>query len=71
MADLTLTTFDWVPEVPRGYVHDLRVRLGPGRGRAALSRRERAVWRSKAGAFRRGGQSALSGALPPASGIRR
>jgi hypothetical protein len=26
MADLTLTTFDWVPEVPRGYVHDLRVR---------------------------------------------
>jgi glutathione S-transferase len=26
MADLTLTTFDWVPEFPRGYVRDLRVR---------------------------------------------
>ncbi|HEX9209274.1 MAG TPA: glutathione S-transferase family protein [Bradyrhizobium sp.] len=26
MADLTLTTFDWVPELPRGYVRDLRVR---------------------------------------------
>jgi len=26
MADLILTTFDWVPEVPRGYVRDLRVR---------------------------------------------
>jgi hypothetical protein len=26
MADLVLTTFDWVPELPRGYVHDLRVR---------------------------------------------
>src|SRR6185295_19984694 len=26
MADLTLTTFDWVPEKPRGYVRDLRVR---------------------------------------------
>jgi glutathione S-transferase len=26
MADLTLTTFDWVPEMPRGYVRDLRVR---------------------------------------------
>jgi hypothetical protein len=26
MADLTLTTFDWVPEVPRGSVHDLRGR---------------------------------------------
>ncbi|MDX2101699.1 MAG: glutathione S-transferase family protein [Alphaproteobacteria bacterium] len=24
--DLTLTTFDWVPERPRGYVRDLRVR---------------------------------------------
>jgi glutathione S-transferase len=22
MADLTLTTFDWVPEMPRGYVRD-------------------------------------------------
>ncbi|MCP3467545.1 glutathione S-transferase family protein [Bradyrhizobium sp. CCGUVB23] len=26
MPDLTLTTFDWVPEMPRGYVRDLRVR---------------------------------------------
>jgi glutathione S-transferase len=25
-ADLVLTTFDWVPEMPRGYVRDLRVR---------------------------------------------
>lgn len=26
MTELTLTTFDWVPEMPRGYVRDLRVR---------------------------------------------
>ena len=26
MVDLILTTFDWVPEAPRGYVRDLRVR---------------------------------------------
>lgn len=26
MSDYILTTFDWVPEVPRGYVRDLRVR---------------------------------------------
>jgi glutathione S-transferase len=26
MTDLVLTTFDWVPEPPRGYVRDLRVR---------------------------------------------
>ncbi len=26
MADLVLTTFDWVPETPRGYVRDLRLR---------------------------------------------
>jgi glutathione S-transferase len=26
MADLVLTTFDWVPKVPRGHVRDLRVR---------------------------------------------
>ena len=26
MADVILTTFDWVPEAPRGYVRDLRVR---------------------------------------------
>ena len=26
MADLILTTFDWVPDMPRGYVRDLRVR---------------------------------------------
>lgn len=26
MAEIVLTTFDWVPETPRGYVRDLRVR---------------------------------------------
>ena len=26
MADLTITTFDWVPVPPRGYVRDLRIR---------------------------------------------
>ena len=26
MSDLILTTYDWVPEMPRGYVRDLRVR---------------------------------------------
>jgi glutathione S-transferase len=26
MVDLILTTFDWVPQMPRGYVRDLRVR---------------------------------------------
>src|SRR6185295_12121066 len=26
MADLVLYTFDWVPETPRGFVRDLRVR---------------------------------------------
>ena len=26
MADLILTTYDWVPQPPRGYVRDLRVR---------------------------------------------
>src|SRR3954469_3908242 len=26
MVDLVLTTFDWVPETPRGFVRDLRVR---------------------------------------------
>jgi glutathione S-transferase len=26
MVDLILTTYDWVPEIPRGYVRDLRVR---------------------------------------------
>lgn len=26
MAELILTTFDWVPQTPRGYVRDLRVR---------------------------------------------
>ncbi len=28
MVDLILTTFDWVPELPRGFVRDLRVRWG-------------------------------------------
>ncbi|SIS63017.1 glutathione S-transferase family protein [Paracoccus saliphilus] len=26
MSEIILTTFDWVPEMPRGYVRDLRVR---------------------------------------------
>ena len=26
MSVITLTTFDWVPELPRGYVRDLRIR---------------------------------------------
>src|SRR5690349_19509326 len=26
MSQLVLTTFDWVPEMPRGYVRDIRVR---------------------------------------------
>jgi glutathione S-transferase len=26
MSDLVLTTYDWVPDMPRGYVRDLRVR---------------------------------------------
>ena len=26
MAGIVLTTFDWVPEIPRGYVRDLRIR---------------------------------------------
>src|SRR5690606_1438545 len=26
MAELVLTTFDWVPETPRGFVRDIRVR---------------------------------------------
>jgi glutathione S-transferase len=26
MSDIVLTTYDWVPEAPRGYVRDLRVR---------------------------------------------
>ena len=26
MSDLILTTYDWVPEMPRGLVRDLRVR---------------------------------------------
>lgn len=26
MSDLVLTTYDWVPELPRGYVRDIRVR---------------------------------------------
>ena len=26
MTELILTTFDWVPELPRGFVRDIRVR---------------------------------------------
>lgn len=27
-VELILTTFDWVPEMPQGYVRDIRVRWG-------------------------------------------
>jgi glutathione S-transferase len=30
MGELTLVTFDWVPETPRGYVRDIRVRWALG-----------------------------------------
>jgi glutathione S-transferase len=30
MTDLILTTFDWVPDMPRGYVRDIRVRWALG-----------------------------------------
>ena len=43
MTELILTTYDWVPEPPRGFVRDLRVRWGAGRGRLALPRGEHAV----------------------------
>lgn len=26
MPNFTITTFDWVPELPRGYVRDIRLR---------------------------------------------
>ena len=26
MANIVLTTYDWVPEMPRGYVRDIRIR---------------------------------------------
>ena len=26
MTDLIVMTFDWVPEIPRGFVRDLRIR---------------------------------------------
>ena len=47
MANLTLTTFDWVPEMPRGFVRDLRVRWALEEAALALSRRERAVRRPR------------------------
>src|SRR3954454_15629587 len=49
MVDLILTTYDWVPEPPRGYVRDLRVRwaLGAGRGAAALPGRKHAPFRER------------------------
>ena len=35
MGELVLTTYDWVPEMPRGFVRDLRIRwaLEPSPGR--------------------------------------
>ena len=41
MVNLILTTFDWVPEAPRGYVRDLRVRWALEEG--ALPYRVRSV----------------------------
>jgi len=37
MADLTLTTSDWVPETPRGYVRDLRATLKVGDSMVMIS----------------------------------
>lgn len=34
MADLVITTCDWVPETPRGYVRDIRVRCALAEYRA-------------------------------------
>ena len=33
MVDLILTTFDWVPETPRGHVRDIRFRWALGEAR--------------------------------------
>ena len=52
MSELVLTTFDWVPEIPRGYVRDVRVRWALEGAGPALSRRGRAVPRSQARPFR-------------------
>ena len=38
MADLTLTTFSWVPAFPRGYVRDLRIRWAQVVGRQVFGR---------------------------------
>jgi glutathione S-transferase len=43
MVDLILTTFDWVPETPRGYVRDLRVRWAMEEEEAALPYRVKGV----------------------------
>ena len=48
MSDLILTTYDWVPEPPRGYVRDLQGALGTGRGWLCLSGRKHIVSRSRA-----------------------
>ena len=51
MTDLILTTFDWVPELPRGYVRDLRVRWALEE--AGLPYRvESMPFRDRSGAFR-------------------
>ena len=46
MADLVLATFDWVPEMPRGFVRDLRVRWALEE--AGLSKVRRAFYRALA-----------------------
>jgi len=35
MVDLIVTTFDWVPEMPRGFVRDIRVRWALEEGQMA------------------------------------
>ena len=39
MSELTIWTLDWVPEVPRGFVRDLRLRWAARRQPRGASRR--------------------------------
>ena len=52
MTDLILTTFDWVPEMPRGFVRDMRVRWALEEAGLPYRVEEHAVSRSAARAFR-------------------
>ena len=47
MSDLILTTYDWVPEPPRGFVRDLRVRWALEEAWLCLSGRKHIVSRSR------------------------